>query len=86
MNYVNPIVGKWYQLHNKEDESGGIQPGDIWIVMHTEDVYRCPYIFNNTFYPHGGFNRGYRYTEVTPDQVNPYVPQEYKIKQEYEIY
>lgn len=70
MNYVTPIVGRWYQLHNDKDKKGGIQSGDVWIIRHTKDGYDCPYILNNRFYQVGNFAMEYRYTEVTPEQVD----------------
>lgn len=84
MNYVTPIPGRWYKLYYPKEDT--LVSGESWIVRHTEDKYNCPYLNNNNFFKSGNFNGKYRYVEALPEEVNPYVPEEYKIKLTYEIY
>ncbi len=81
MNYVTPIPGNWYRLHDREDGIGYIG-NNRWIVFYNGGWENIPYINEKRFYPSGGF----RLTEVSPEEVNPYVPEKYKILYNYEIY
>lgn len=84
MNYVTPIPGRWYKLYNINENT--LINGESWIVRHTKDKFNCPYLHGNIFDVCGDFNGQYRYVEVFGEEVNPYVPEEYKIKLTYEIY
>jgi hypothetical protein len=89
MNYVKPIPGKWYRLHDREDGSGSIG-NNVWIIYYNGSFSNCPHLLGKTFYNDGRFELAgspYRLTEVLPEEVNPYVPEEYQIKNDYyEIY
>lgn len=89
MNYVKPINGKWYQLHNREDGVGSIYKEEPYFIYYNGSFKNVPYIYSNDFMTNGGFlltGGDYRCTEASIEDINPYVPEKYKIKQNYEIY